>query len=101
MKQVHNHFDVLVQRSSEPSSESCPPQLMYGNIMIKKGKITRNGDVAQMVERSLSMREVRGSIPRISIIFLPFSCLFRRLFSFLSIINDAKVSESRAGISYN
>jgi hypothetical protein len=27
------------------------------------------GDVAQMVERSLSMREVRGSIPRISIIF--------------------------------
>jgi hypothetical protein len=24
------------------------------------------GDVAQMVERSLSMREVRGSIPRIS-----------------------------------
>ncbi len=25
------------------------------------------GDVAQMVERSLSMREVRGSIPRISI----------------------------------
>ena len=29
------------------------------------------GDVAQMVERSLSMREVRGSIPRIS---TPFSC---------------------------
>ena len=26
----------------------------------------KNGDVAQMVERSLSMREVRGSIPRIS-----------------------------------
>ena len=25
-----------------------------------------NGDVAQMVERSLSMREVRGSTPRIS-----------------------------------
>ena len=24
-----------------------------------------NGDVAQMVERSLSMREVRGSMPRI------------------------------------
>jgi hypothetical protein len=32
-----------------------------------KGKVTNlNGDVAQMVERSLSMREVRGSIPRIS-----------------------------------
>ncbi len=30
------------------------------------------GDVAQMVERSLSMREVRGSIPRISsFFFLP------------------------------
>jgi hypothetical protein len=27
------------------------------------------GDVAQMVERSLSMREVRGSIPRISMFF--------------------------------
>ena len=26
----------------------------------------QQGDVAQMVERSLSMREVRGSIPRIS-----------------------------------
>ena len=28
-----------------------------------------NGDVAQMVERSLSMREVRGSMPRISFSF--------------------------------
>ena len=27
------------------------------------------GDVVQMVERSLSMREVRGSMPRISISF--------------------------------
>jgi hypothetical protein len=27
------------------------------------------GDVAQMVERSLSMREVRGSMPRFSIFF--------------------------------
>ena len=33
----------------------------------------KNGDVAQMVERSLSMREVRGSIPRISTFFLIFS----------------------------
>jgi hypothetical protein len=33
-----------------------------------------NGDVAQMVERSLSMREVRGSIPRISI--LAYICLY-------------------------
>ena len=32
-----------------------------------------NEDVAQMVERSLSMREVRGSIPRISISHPPFS----------------------------
>jgi hypothetical protein len=32
-----------------------------------KRTIMRNGDVAQMVERSLCMREVRGSIPRISI----------------------------------
>ena len=36
------------------------------------------GDVAQMVERSLCMREARGSIPRISIFFfafLPFLCI--------------------------
>jgi cellulose synthase/poly-beta-1,6-N-acetylglucosamine synthase-like glycosyltransferase len=31
-----------------------------------------SGDVAQMVERSLSMREARGSIPRISKFFLWF-----------------------------
>ena len=30
----------------------------------------QSGDVAQMVERSLSMREVRGSIPRISILVM-------------------------------
>ena len=30
---------------------------------------SREGGVAQMVERSLSMREVRGSIPRASIRF--------------------------------
>jgi hypothetical protein len=35
------------------------------------------GDVAQMVERSLCMREARGSIPRISILFLPFFFLQR------------------------
>ena len=31
-----------------------------------------SGDVAQMVERSLSMQEVRGSIPRISIAKISF-----------------------------
>ena len=62
------------------------------------------GDVAQMVERSLSMREVRGSIPRISIYFkgIKFSRLFvasasqslkfltqkfSRLFVFIAILN--------------
>ena len=30
----------------------------------------RNGDVAQMVEHSLSMRGARGSIPRISMFFI-------------------------------
>ena len=29
-------------------------------------QVSLGGDVAQMVERSLSMREVRGSMPRIS-----------------------------------
>ena len=33
---------------------------------MKEKLIEIYGDVAQMVERSLSMREVRGSIPRIS-----------------------------------
>ena len=33
-------------------------------------KLEEYGDVAQMVERSLSMREVRGSMPRISKSFL-------------------------------
>ena len=35
-------------------------------------ELNHNGDVAQMVERSLCMREARGSIPRISIFFLLF-----------------------------
>ena len=30
-----------------------------------------NGDVAQMVERMLSMHEARGSIPRLSTIYVP------------------------------
>ena len=36
--------------------------------ILYKDRVAINGDVAQMVERSLSMREVLGSIPRISII---------------------------------
>ena len=32
----------------------------------------QHGDVAQMVERSLCMREARGSIPRISIFYPHF-----------------------------
>ena len=67
-------------------------------------KMNGKGDVAQMVERSLSMREVRGSIPRISIYFkdIKFSRLFvasasqslkfltqkfSRLFVFIAILN--------------
>ena len=44
--------------------------------------IVRRGDVAQMVERSLSMREVRGSIPRISISFSLFPEFVRKYFPF-------------------
>ena len=44
-------------------------QLSY--IMLKNS----NGDVAQIGERSLSMREVRGSIPRISMNQILFSFL--------------------------
>jgi hypothetical protein len=36
----------------------------------------KQGGVAQMVERSLSMREVRGSIPRTSKYFLLFEFPF-------------------------
>ena len=42
--------------------ESCDPGSNPGG--------TLYGDVAQLVERSLSMREVRGSTPRISILIL-------------------------------
>ena len=40
------------------------------------------GDVAQMVKRSLSMREVRGSIPRISMLF-GWCCSFEKVTPFL------------------
>ena len=39
-------------------------------IIVLSGQILTNGGVAQMVERSLSMREVPGSIPGASKIFL-------------------------------
>ena len=35
----------------------------------RKENLASNGGVAQMVERSLSMREVRGSMPRTSIVY--------------------------------
>ena len=40
---------------------------------IKPFPVDRQGGVAQMVERSLSMREVPGSIPGISRLLLPVS----------------------------
>ena len=39
-------------------------------------KLEEYGDVAQMVERSLSMREVRGALPRIAKTFLRIRQLF-------------------------
>jgi hypothetical protein len=44
----------------------CNPPKKRINIYVELSH--HQGDVAQMVERSLSMREVRGSIPRISIL---------------------------------
>ena len=38
--------------------------------------VQKIGGVAQMVERSLSMREVRGSMPRTSTTFCPFLVSF-------------------------
>ena len=43
------------------------------------GKVLQQGAVAQMVERSLSMREVLGSIPSSSIFLLFFANSFRQL----------------------
>ena len=50
--------------------------IIYKNKLQKFNELTKNqkkkkkeGDIAQMVERSLSMREVSGSIPDISINF--------------------------------
>ena len=51
----------------------CPIRI---EIDIYSNQIEGNGDVAQMVERSLSMREVRGSIPRISNLFLKIVIFF-------------------------
>ena len=48
-------------------------------------RVDSNGDVAQMVERSLSMREVWGSIHRISIIIF-YSHIKTKTISSLSII---------------
>ena len=46
---------------------------LHANLKIIKPKQLVNGDVAQMVERSLCMREARGSIPRISSLTTFFS----------------------------
>ena len=48
----------------------------YNKIDYKGSFKQCDGDVAQMVERSLSMREVRGSIPRISNLFFFFFVFF-------------------------
>ena len=53
------------------------------------------GDVAQMVERSLSMREVRGSIPRISI--LAFFNVFKCVFTLKQILLALKTMEDYDG----
>ena len=58
------------------------PVLLY-QIFYKHKFKQLKGDVAQMVERSLSMREVRGSIPRISI-----SC-----FVFISALIDPNINQ--------
>jgi hypothetical protein len=60
----------------------CGWELLEGTSTLKSSNIldsftlySQVGDVAQMVERSLSMREVRGSIPCISKFFLSSSFL--------------------------
>ena len=45
---------------------------------------TKNGDVAQLVERSLSMRKVLGSIPSFSTFFFVLFHFFSRVILFFS-----------------
>ena len=59
---------------------------MYGNIMFINTKLdylaVYQGGLAQMVERSLSMREVPGSIPGASKIFLSVFLIERSQINF-------------------
>jgi hypothetical protein len=54
------------------------------------------GDVAQMVERSLCMREARGSIPRISIFFSVSLLLF-----FLSVLSFEQENKHVVAVEIN
>ena len=63
--------------------------IILSGATLQQSSVTNNknlqlGDVAQMVERSLSMREVRGSIPRISIILIVSDDLAKLFFKLLA-----------------
>ena len=56
--------------------KSCQYQISYLNMSYYASKL-QDGGVAQMVERSLSMREVPGSIPGASNLFY-YCCVFEQ-----------------------
>ncbi len=59
--------------------------------MLKFGRYCIDGGVAQMVERSLSMREVPGSIPGASKIFFLLFCLNSKVSYFFSIFYGKEI----------
>ena len=56
--------EVIPTETNKPLRQRI--QKKQGNLITQFGQLRSYGDVAQMVERSLRMQEVRGSIPRIS-----------------------------------
>ena len=55
------YWSLIQEIPSKKNLTSCLPTETKAS-----STVLNHGDVAQMVERSLSMREVRGSMPRIS-----------------------------------
>jgi hypothetical protein len=56
---------------------------------------TNSGGLAQMVERSLSMREVLGSMPRFSNLFVSFGALFLTRRGAVFLAEVVKITEKK------
>ena len=68
VKDIEQLFNSL-QKTTEYTKKNLPRKILTSCLPTEtkaSSTVLNHGDVAQMVERSLSMREVRGSMPRIS-----------------------------------